>query len=182
MGRSKSLQAPWQSNAPADIASRDVGNIFARCPLALAYFTQVTHWRCWSRAQAVPRMVQGDPCSQDPRNSQLEEETQATPASFLRCQRAPATRGGSFVWVSLCKPQKCNSHCAIACRTIHEGTPPGAWYCDMEPPAQLLEKWTARRDNQIMGQEILSILLSIIMQKTDNSIKFCKVSSFSAGP
>ena len=105
MGRSKSLQAPWQSNAPADNTSREVGHISARCPLALACFTQVTHWRCWSRAQAVPRMVQGDSCSQDPRDSQLEEETQATPASFLRCQRAPATRRCSFVWVSLREPQ-----------------------------------------------------------------------------
>ena len=32
-------------------------------------------------------------------------------------------------------------------------------FCDMEPPTGLMEKWIARRDNQIMGLELLSIAL-----------------------
>ena len=32
-------------------------------------------------------------------------------------------------------------------------------FCDMAPPPGLMEKWIARKDNQIMGLELLSIAL-----------------------
>ena len=34
-----------------------------------------------------------------------------------------------------------------------------AYTCDMEPPEEILRSWRARKDNQIMGLEILSIAL-----------------------
>ena len=34
-------------------------------------------------------------------------------------------------------------------------------FCDMEPPPGLMERWIARKDNQIMGLELLSIALGV---------------------
>jgi hypothetical protein len=35
-------------------------------------------------------------------------------------------------------------------------------YCDMEPPAELMESFMVRGDNQIMSLEILSIALGVM--------------------
>ena len=35
------------------------------------------------------------------------------------------------------------------------------YYCDMEPPSHLMESFRPRRDNQIMGLELLAISLGI---------------------
>lgn len=35
------------------------------------------------------------------------------------------------------------------------------FHCDMEPTAQLMSSFRARRDNQIMGLEILSIAVGV---------------------
>ena len=42
-----------------------------------------------------------------------------------------------------------------------------AYTCDMEPPEDILNSWKARKDNQIMGLEILSIALGFCTYAND---------------
>ena len=52
-------------------------------PPVHACTTQVTHWRCGSRAHAGLTVVQRNPCPQDSRDSLLEEKAQTAIAPLL---------------------------------------------------------------------------------------------------
>ena len=130
-------QVPPCTPAPHRSRTGDVGH---ELTLALQWFREILALKihetaCWKRKRRPPLHLFCDARGHPPRVA----------AVLFGCAHS---------WHCL---RRCSL--PIPCRTIHEGTPPVTWYCDLEPPAELLEKWTARRDNQIMGQEILSIAL-----------------------